>query len=388
MVQELETTVKTENEVKVRHAYDYSLLFLTIFLVGLGLVFVYSSSSYTAIKFEKYEHDPVYFLRKQLLAAGVGIVAMLIVSRINYNVYKEPYTRKKIRLIYFLYVICIGLQLLVYSSLGENINGKSRWIRIDPIGTLQPSEVSKICLIVLTAFIVSIAPKAQSTLWGYIKTIIYAAPLIVLVAIEDLSTSIVMAGIVFVSCFIASTKVWQYIVSAVLAIAAVFVYIMRGDGFRSVRIVAWLNVETDENAEQIRNGLYAISSGGLTGKGLGQSSMKLGFVPEAYNDMIFSIICEEIGLIGAVAIILLFLLILWRIAVVACNAPDLFGTFLCIGVMSHIAIQLIMNIMVVTSLLPATGIALPFISYGGTSLVLLLCEIGMVLSVSYRIEIK
>ena len=161
-------------------------------------------------------------------------------------------------------------------------------------------------------------------------------------------------------------------------------------GFRSERILAWLNPEahSSDKGFQTVQALYAIGSGGILGKGLGQSMQKLGFLPEAQNDMIFSIICEELGLFGAIAIILMFLLLIWRFMVIASNATDLFGALLVVGVMGHIAIQVILNIAVVTNTIPNTGISLPFISYGGSAVMFLLIEIGMVLSVAKGIKLK
>ena len=158
--------------------------------------------------------------------------------------------------------------------------------------------------------------------------------------------------------------------------------------YRMDRIEAWLNVETSEYAYQTRQALYAIGSGGVFGKGLGRSVQKLSYVPEAHNDMIFSIICEELGLFGAIAIILLFILLLWRCMMIANNVPDLFGALIVVGVMAQIGLQVIINIGVVTNTLPNTGIPLPFISYGGTSAIFLLCEIGLVLNVSKYVKFK
>jgi cell division protein FtsW len=160
--------------------------------------------------------------------------------------------------------------------------------------------------------------------------------------------------------------------------------------FRFGRIATWLNPESDATGTgfQTLQGLYAIGSGGIWGKGLGQSMQKLNFLPEAQNDMIFSIICEELGLFGAVAVIIMFIMLLWRMMVIANNAPDLFGAMLVVGVMGHIAIQAILNIAVVTNSIPNTGISLPFISYGGSSVMFLLIEIGLVLSVARRIQLK
>ncbi len=382
---EIVTENTSETEVKRKrsfHAYDYGLLILTIFFVGLGLVFLYSTSSYTAT--QKFG-TATFYLKRQGSFALIGILAMLIVSRIDYKLYIEKFRPFGIRAIYLLYALCLFLQTIVL-FVADEIYGAKRWLEIPKIGSFQPSEVTKICVIIFTAFIVYAAPKKMNSLGGIVRAGVYIAPLVLLVGKEDLSTAIVLLGIFFVICFVSSKRWWYMILGALVAGGGVAAYIFLGDGFRGRRISEWLNIDGSSESYQIRRGLYAIASGDLTGKGLGESSMKLGYVPESHNDMIFSIICEELGIIGAVCIILLFVLMIWRIYTVAINASDLFGSFLCIGVMAHIGIQVLMNIAVVTNTIPATGIALPFISYGGTSLVLLLCEIGMVLSVSYHIE--
>ena len=171
-----------------------------------------------------------------------------------------------------------------------------------------------------------------------------------------------------------------FIVIVLVLAAAAGAYVGRGEGLRMERLEIWVNVETHPKGYQILQGLYAIASGGMFGAGLGQSMQKLGFIPESHNDMIFTIICEELGLVGAIALILLFVLLLWRIFVIAVNAPDLYAALLCVGVLAQVAIQVILNIAVVTNSIPSTGISLPFISYGGTSVAILLMEIGMVLS--------
>ena len=209
---------------------------------------------------------------------------------------------------------------------------------------------------------------------------------------DNLSSAIIVAGIGFVMLFVASPKYSHFIVTGVIAIAG-FVLLMLFEGivkgsFRFDRIVVWLNPEKypQEGGFQVLQALYAIGSGGILGKGLGNGIQKLGFVPEAQNDMIFTIICEELGLIGAIAVIGMFVFMIWRFMIIANNAPDLFGSMLVVGVLAHIAIQVVLNIAVVTNTIPNTGVTLPFISYGGTSVVFLMMEMGMVLSVSRRIR--
>ena len=369
---------------KVRRAYDFSLLFLTAFLVCFGLIMIYSTSSYNATK---YYGDATHFLRKQLIFAVFGLIVMVAVSKIDYRYIIHPLPLIKVRPVTVLYLVCLALQVIVL-FVGEDIKGAKRWIEIPGIGTFQPSELTKICIILLTAYLAYRAPKTLSRFGGFVGVLIRVAPLIVLVVIENLSTAIVLAGIVFVICFVTSKKKGYYFVvigMGVAAIAAVFIF---GEGFRMERIDAWLNVETHPKGYQTLQGLYAIASGGILGKGLGNSVQKLGFIPESHNDMIFSVICEELGLVGAIAILLLFLLLLWRLFVIAVNAPDLYGSLIAVGVMTHIAVQVIINVAVVTNTMPSTGIPLPFISYGGSSLVALLFEMGIALGVSNQIEYR
>ena len=220
--------------------------------------------------------------------------------------------------------------------------------------------------------------------------------LMVMVITQNMSSAIIIFGIVYLMLFIASSDVRPYILFALGAVGfAVFIVFLVDKNiipaeisFRLSRIKAWLNPEAYASGKgyQTLQALYSIGSGGIFGKGLGQSTQKLGFVPEAQNDMIFSIICEELGLFGAIAVIFIFVILIWHIMAVANNAPDLFGSLLSVGVMGHFAIQVVLNIAVVTNTIPNTGITLPFISFGGSSTLFLLAEIGLVLSVSRSIK--
>jgi cell division protein FtsW len=214
------------------------------------------------------------------------------------------------------------------------------------------------------------------------------APLLGAVAYSNLSTALIIFGIAVCMLFVASPRYMQFFVVGGVGIAFAVAFIVFA-GYRGDRIQAWLDPESAGDAGyQTLQGLYAIGSGGLFGKGLGQSLQKLGNVPEAQNDMIFTIICEELGLFGAVCVILLFVLLLWRMMVIANNSTDLYGSLLVVGIMSHIAIQVILNIGVVTKTIPNTGVILPFISYGGTSLVFLMAEMGLALNVSKGIRLS
>ncbi|WMJ88469.1 FtsW/RodA/SpoVE family cell cycle protein [Anaerocolumna sp. MB42-C2] len=373
---------RDQGKLKKFHSYyDYSLLFLTLFLVCFGLVMIYSTSSYNA---SRDYGNPAYYLEKQGAFAILGTVVMLIVSKIDYRIYITKLPVLKVKPVTLLFILCILLQTYVL-FFGQKINGARRWISLGSLGRFQPSELSKIAVILFTAYIVNLSPVKLDKFKGFIRVAVFIAPLIVLVLIPNFSTALVMSAIMVAICFVASRKKLYFIVSGIImgGIGAAFVF---GVSYRSTRIDVWRNVETHPKGYQILQGLYAIASGGIFGKGLGESMQKLGFIPESHNDMIFSVICEELGLFGAVAVIMLFVLMVWRLFVIAINASDLYGGLIATGVLTHIAVQVLLNIAVVTNTIPSTGIPLPFISYGGSSLMVLLFEMGIALSVSNQIK--
>lgn len=378
-----ETQKRTQKRVQRKIAksqkyFDYTLLFVVIFLVCFGLVMIYSTSSYSAaIK----NGDSLYYLKRQAIFAVAGFAAIFFITRFDYHTWTK--------FLFLAYIVTIILQILVFvPGIGVEVNGSRRWIKILSSNfQIQPSEIGKLVLIMFLAYIASITVNQLKNIWGIIKVMVLAMPIIVLVVITNLSTAIVLTGITFVIVFVASDKYKPFIAMIGIVIVLGIVGLML-QGYRMDRITAWLNVETDPNAYQTRQALYAIGSGGLFGKGLGHSIQKLNYLPEAHNDMIFSIICEELGIFGAVAVILLFILLLWRCMVIANNAPDLYGALIVIGVMTQIGLQVLINIAVSTNSMPNTGIPMPFISYGGSSITFLLCEIGLVLAVSKQIKFK
>lgn len=373
---------KTENQ-KEKRFYDYSLLFLTIFLIGFGLVMIYSTSSYNATK---YYHDPTFFIRKQVKYAIIGIPLMIFISKIDYRLYIVKLFRSPIRPIHLLYLVCFLLQVAVLiPGIGKETNGSQRWLAIGGIPAFQPSEITKICIILFVAYVVQKAPEKLNSFLGFLGVVIISAPLIGLVVTENFSTALILLAIMVVICFVASKKKLYFLVFG-LAFLALGLILIFGVDYRSERIDIWLDIENHPKGYQILQGLYAIASGGLFGTGLGNSMQKLGYIPEAHNDMIFSVICEELGLFGAVAVLLLFILLLWRIFTIAINSVDLFGGLIAVGAMTHIAVQVLINVAVVTNSIPSTGIPLPFISAGGSSLMVLMMEMGIVLSVSNQIR--
>ncbi|MBR6403642.1 MAG: cell division protein FtsW [Eubacterium sp.] len=333
---------------------------------------VYSSSSFVASRDFK---SSTHFLFRQFVFAVGGFVVMLVASKIRYQIYKK-FTE------IFIYGMVIVL-LLVF-VIGTTTNGSARWIYIGGIG-FQPSEIAKLVIILFMAHVCTANPDSMNSIQGIAKAFWPVGLLIMIIAIENLSTAIICAAIAVGIWFVATPKV-RYMGIVVLA-GCVFVPLMiKLQSYRSGRIDAWLHPETSQHGYQTMQGLYAIGSGGLFGRGLGQSIQKMGFIPEAQNDMIFSIICEELGIVGAAGLIIVFLMLIWRFRFIAEGAPDRYGSLIVVGVITHVATQVLVNMCVVTNIIPNTGVTLPFISYGGTSLFFLLIEMGVVLSVSRQIE--
>lgn len=371
---------------KTKRFYDYSLLFAIIFLTAFGLVMIYSASSYTAqLKFD----NASYFMTRQLVIASIGLFLGICLSKLDYHWYA--------RFAMPAYAVSL-LMMVAVSFVGREINGKKRWLQIGPI-SFQPTEIVKITLIVFLAVVITQMGYKINSFKSILTIAMIAAPGFVLVGANNLSSGIIIGGIavvmVFVSCkyrlpFYLGGVGIAAIVAMVEPIAAFTQKIGLLKAYQLNRIYVWLEPEAYpmDGGYQVLQGLYAIGSGGLFGKGLGESIQKMGFVPEAQNDMIFSIICEELGLFGAISVVLIFLFMIYRFMLIASNAPDLFGTLLVVGVMAQISIQVILNIAVVTNTIPNTGITLPFISYGGTSVMFLMVEMGMVLSVSNQIKLE
>lgn len=370
---------RRERKPKGTTYFDYNLLFIVIFLLGFGLVMLYSSSSY--ISANTYG-DSAHYLKLQLRNMGIGAVFMVIMAKIDYHQWKKFYI-----LAYLGSLVLCTLVLLPIPGLTISSHGKSRWLNLGPV-SFQPSELAKLAIIIFLAVLIERHTREVSKTAGVIKVFVYLAPLLLIVAIGNLSTAIIIFGIAFCMLFVANPQYKPFFALAGVGIVGV-VGLIAIEGYRGNRVDAWLHPETaGDKGYQTMQGLYAIGSGKLFGKGLGESLQKMGHVPESQNDMIFTIICEELGLFGAVCVILLFVLLLWRMMVIANNATDLYGALVVSGIMSHIAIQVILNIAVVTNTIPNTGVILPFISYGGTSIVFLMGEMGLALSVSKGIRLE
>ena len=374
----------------VKRYFDYSLLFVTIFIAGFGLIMIYSTSSYTAqMKFGNAQ----YYFKKQLMFMLLGFVAMYIAYRIDYHVWHK---------LAFPFFIFASLLVFALIPFGSEANGATRWIRFGSIG-VQPADVCKPAVIMMVSSAVcSYGTKLKKFRYVMLICILTGGveAALVFVISNNMSSAIIIFLIAFVQTFVAYPGYKIYVALtglAAVAFGAFYSWIkkmavsgnMTGK-FRLNRILVWLNPEKyiDDKGYQTVQALYAIGSGGLFGKGLGKSLQKLGYIPESQNDMIFSVICEELGLFGAFCLIALFVVMLWRINHIAQNAPDLYGSMLAAGVFAHIAIQVILNIAVVTNTIPNTGVSLPFISYGGTSAVFLFAEMGVVFNISSQIKLE
>lgn len=359
--------------------FDYNLLFIVIFLLCFGLVMLYSSSSYVSANTYG---DSAHYLKLQLRNMAIGAFFMWIMAKIDYHAWRKFYFWA-----YLGSMLLCTLVLFPIPGLTRSSHGKSRWLNLGTV-SFQPSELAKLAIIIFLAVLIEKHTRDVSKPAGLVKVFVYLVPLLGVVAIGNLSTAIIIFGIAFCMLFVANPKYKPFFVLAGIGLVGV-VGLIALEGYRGNRVDAWLHPETaGDKGYQTMQGLYAIGSGKLFGKGLGESLQKLGNVPESQNDMIFTIICEELGLFGAVCVILLFVLLLWRMMVIANNAKDLYGALIVTGIMAHIAIQVILNIAVVTNTIPNTGVILPFISYGGTSIVFLMGEMGLALSVSKGIRLE
>lgn len=367
---------------------DTNLLVVLIFVMVFGFIMIYSASYYTAGMSKAYDYDPMYLLKNQVIYSLLGVVAMIVVSCINYHFWSH--------FAVIGYLFCAVLVLLLkVPSLGVTVKGATRWLRVGPV-QFQVAEPIKLIMIVFMATLIVARGRHLKSWVSMIRMIIPSGIIAVMLwkISDNMSTAAILLGTAVFMIYVVHPEQWKFIVCAVgvaVFVTAVLYYVQNLDplelqnaNFRFARIRAWLapyEYEQDK-AFQSLQGLYAIGSGGVWGKGLGNSIQKLGKIPEPYNDYIFAIICEELGIFGAGLIILLFIYLLYRIYTVSQTAEDMLGRMISIGVMSHIALQVILNLMVVTGLFPTTGVTLPFFSYGGTATVFLLIEIGLVLSVN------
>ena len=352
---------------------DFTLLITIILLLGIGLVMLLSASSPSALADTG---DSYYYFKRQLIFAILGVVAMFAISKIDYRFYQKFYIHS--------YVISIIL-LVAVLLVGREINGAQRWIYLTETFSFQPSEMVKFLIIV---FYAGILVKNRDDLSkfknGFLKHFFWVLPIIGLLLLQPhFSASVVILGIVVVMMLVAGCKFRHFLTAGSILIPIVIVLVVL-EPYRLQRVLTFLDPWQDATGDgwQVIQSLYAIGSGGLFGVGLGDSTQKYLYIPEPHNDFIFSIIGEELGFLGCVLIILLFAVFIWRGILIAMKSPDMFGSLIAIGITALIAIQVIINIAVVTSSMPATGMPLPFFSYGGTALFIILCEMGVLLNIS------
>lgn len=356
---------------------DYSFLLVVFAILAFGLIMVFSASSATA----HYQYgDAYYFIKRQFIWSLIGIGVMFLISRIPYKIFFK----------YTLHLMAITVFLLIAVLIfGTEVKGARRWLGIGPV-SFQPSEIAKLAIILFLARSLSTNKEALKTFTkGFIPYVVIIGFVALLIFLEPhFSGAMVVALTGFIVMWAAGAKFSHFAMVGAAGLPVVAIAALSAS-YRLARVTTFLDPFKDASGDgwQIIQSLYAIGSGSFFGLGLGQSRQKFLYLPEPQNDFIFSIICEELGFIGALLVIALFALLIWKGVKIALNAPDRFSSLVVIGIISLIAVQAVLNIAVVTSSIPATGMPLPFFSYGGTSLVFILAEMGIVLSISRECEI-
>jgi len=367
----------------LNNSVDFTLVITVLLLLSLGLVMVLSASSPTSLQESGNSYD--YFVR-QLFFAGLGLVGMYFASKFDYRIFQKFYKQA--------WWLSAAL-LLAVLLFGWEGGGAKRWINLG-FTTFQPSELVKFLMIVFYAGMLVKNRNELGQFWkGLVKHVLFLVPIIFLLILEPhLSTSIVIIITCCVMIIVAGCKFWQACAAGIVGVAGIgslaTVLYFASEFFRSkfqyalTRIVTFMDPWKDasDTGWQVIQSLYAIGSGGLFGAGLGDSKQKYLYLPEPHNDFIFSVLAEELGFVGCLIVFILFAIFIWRGILIAIKAPDMFGSLVAIGITTLVGIQFLINVAVVTSSMPATGMQLPFFSYGGTALFILLCEVGVLLSIS------
>ena len=345
----------------LNNPFDFTLLITILLLLSIGLVMVLSASSPSALS---ESGDSYAYFSKQLIFALLGLAAMFIISKIDYRFYRRFYKHA-----YWIALILLALVLVA----GREVNGAKRWIYITSSLSFQPSEFVKLLVIV---FYAGILEKNRDDLGnfgnGFLKHVCLLAPIIGLLLLEPhFSASMVIIGIASVMMIMAGCKVWQFAATGGGVGVPAIVALIIAAPYRLQRVTTFLNPWSDATGDgwQVIQSLYAIGSGGLFGVGLGESKQKYLYIPEPHNDFIFSILGEELGFLGCALVLILFAIFIWRGILIAMKSPDMFGSLMAIGITSLVAIQVIINVAVVTSSMPATGMPLPFFSYRRNSII-------------------
>jgi cell division protein FtsW len=354
--------------------YDHILMISALLLLGLGLVMVFSASGVLAS--DKY-HDPAFFLKKQLIYAVLGIALMLFVRRIPYQSYN--------RFVYIILLISLFLLVLVLiPGIGVRIRSASRWIRFGPL-VIQPSEFAKLAIIIFLAY--SMARKQEKIRYfsiGFLPHIVVAGIFILLIEKEpDFGTAMALAGITFLMLFVGGTRL-THIFLALLSASPLVVYVILKNKMRLERVVTFVDPwkYAQESGYQLVHSLYAVGSGGFWGLGIGKSREKLFYLPDSHTDFIFAILSEELGFLGVITVFSLFVILIIRGLIISTRAQDNFGAYLAMGLTALIGLQAVINMAVVTGLMPTKGLSLPFLSYGGSSLLVNMIAIGILLNIS------
>ena len=359
---------------------DFPLMITTLLLVLIGVVAVFSASFYSSIS---ESGSPYGFAIKQVVFAIIGLICMILSTKMNYHVWRT-FSMPILGISFFLLFIVIA-------GAGSTVNGATRWIRIFGF-SLMPGEISKFSMIIATAAYISAKPSRINTVKGLSPIIICLGLAGYLIMKQpSLSVAATLAVIVMFMLIVAGlNKIFLIGGGTLFAAALIFAIIGDRDGYRFARVTGFLHPFKDASGDsfQVVQSLMALGSGGIFGVGIGKSIQKTMYLPEPHNDFIMAIIGEEVGFVGLLVVIILYVILIWRGVIIAINAPDLFGTLLATGIVSMISTQVVFNIGVVTSSLPATGVAMPYISYGGNALIIFMTCSGILLNISKKRTIE
>lgn len=368
---------------------DMPLLIFILVLMAIGLVMLFSASyAYSYY----YYGTSYYFIARQATFAVVGVIAMLLISTFDYHSFH------KLAIVVFGIAVFLLVFLLIcryahIESIAKWMGSATRWLRFGPV-EFQPSEIAKFALIVMFAHMISQNLDKMGTFrYGVVPYVAIIGLFAVLIYLEDhLSATLIIMALGAILMFVGGTKPRWFIIGGIVLAAGLTLLLLTKGGYQMNRITIWLDpfsTELDrDQTHQTRQSLYAIGSGGLLGVGLGQSRLKYLYLPEPQNDFIFAVVCEELGMVGALVIIVLFAMLIWRGVYVSIHAKDKFGMLLGLGITFQVGLQAVLNICVVTNTIPNTGISLPFFSYGGTALLMLLGEMGVLLNISRNSNVE
>lgn len=366
---------------------DYPFLLIVIILLVMGIIMMFSAGYAWAIREEG--GDGTAYVRKQLMMAGIGLVCMFFASFFDYHWFRKPI------IAYGFYGLCVALLILclVGPFKYDGGSGSWRWVKFPGIPAFQPSELTKLAIIMLFAYLISVNySKMKQFRYGIVPFLLILGIVAGLMMMEThLSGTLIICAIGIIMMFVGGSRVKHLLGLGALGLAAIALVVfllmeIKGIGYFETRIQSWVDPFNDSTSSdatwQTKNSLIAIGSGGLFGLGLGNSRQKFLYLPEAKNDFVFAVVCEELGFVGALMVIILFLLFIFRGMYIASKAPDKYGMMLAVGLTVQIGLQALLNIAVVTNTIPNTGVSLPFFSYGGTALIMQLAQMGIILNIS------